>query len=167
MLGRQQHNHTGQVGAALAANIMAKTKKEAVNNLLKPATAIVNEVLLEELTDAPCPSLPKPEHLARAANYMRQLLRPSDPKDLDFQLNPVHIPDNFLRKDITVSIQMRIFTNIRHNPNPSRVQYQATHTRKKVSKVSTVTLNFTSLSRSTSKIDRNFQIINNDKGVSD
>ena len=81
MLGRQQNNNTGQVGAALAAKMKAKTKKrEAVNNLSKPVTAIVNEVFLEELTDAPCPSIPKPEHLARAANYLRQRLGPSDPK---------------------------------------------------------------------------------------
>lgn len=120
VLGRQHHNHAGQVGAALAAKITAKTKKEAVNNLFKPATAIVNEVLLEELTDAPCPSLPKPEHLARAANYLRQRLRPSDPKELDFQLDPDHVPDNFLRKDITVSIQI-LGVTVSSPPNPSCV----------------------------------------------
>jgi len=81
VLGRQQNNNTGQVGAALSAKMKAKTeKREAVNNLTKPATTIVNEVLLEELTDAPCPSIPKPEHLARAANYLKQRLWPSDPK---------------------------------------------------------------------------------------
>ena len=58
--GKQQHNHPGKVGAALAARITARTKKEAVANLFKPVSAIVNQVLLEELTDAPCPSLPKP-----------------------------------------------------------------------------------------------------------
>lgn len=100
--GKQQHNHPGKVGAALAARITARTKKEAVANLFKPATAIVNQVLLEELTDAPCPSLPKPTDLARAANYLRQSLRPTDPKDMEFQLDHDHIPDDFLRKDITV-----------------------------------------------------------------
>ena len=84
---------------------MAKTAKGAVNNLFKPVSAVVNKVLLEELTDAPCPSLPKPDHLVQAANHLRQYLRPSDPKDLDFQLDPDHVPYNFFQKDITVSIQ--------------------------------------------------------------
>ena len=72
-------------------------------NLFKPVSAIVNQVLLEELTDAPCPSLPKPTDLARAANYPRQSLCPTDLKDMEFQLDHDHIPDDFLRKDITVS----------------------------------------------------------------
>ena len=101
--GKQQHNHAGKVGAALTARITARTKKEAVANLFKPVSAIVNQVFLEELTDAPCPSLHKPADLARAANYLRQSLHPTDPKDMEFHLDHNHIPDYFLRKDITVS----------------------------------------------------------------
>ena len=33
--------------------------------------SIVNEVLLEELTDDPCPSLPKPINLVKAANHTK------------------------------------------------------------------------------------------------
>ena len=33
-------------------------------------------VLLDQLTEAPCPALPKPEYIARAANRLRQSLRP-------------------------------------------------------------------------------------------
>ena len=43
------------------------------------------QVLMEDLTPAPCPALPKPLHLARAANRLRQRLRPDDPADLDFE----------------------------------------------------------------------------------
>ena len=43
VLGPTPHNHPGQVGAGLAARIVAKTKKEAVTNLFKPASAIANE----------------------------------------------------------------------------------------------------------------------------
>ena len=70
-------NPQGQVGAGLAAKITAKTKAEAKKKLFKPAMVIVNEVLMEEITEAPCPNLPKPVNLAKAANYMRQRLRPS------------------------------------------------------------------------------------------
>ena len=51
---------------------------------------------MENLTDDPCPSLPKPLNLAKAANHLRQRLRPADPLDLEFELQPEHIPENFL-----------------------------------------------------------------------
>jgi hypothetical protein len=50
----------------------------------------------------PCPSLPKPEFLARAANRLRQSARPNDPVNLEFDLNHDHIAPNFLRADIRV-----------------------------------------------------------------
>ena len=55
-------------------------------DIFKPATAIVNEILLEELTDDPCLSLPKPINLAKVANHLRQRHRPSEPVDLEFEL---------------------------------------------------------------------------------
>lgn len=70
----------------LAAKITARAKKDALDDLFKPAMVIVNQVLMEEMTDAPCPSLPKPLNLAKAANYLRQRLRPSDPTDLNFEI---------------------------------------------------------------------------------
>lgn len=87
----------------LATKIKARAKKEALDNLFKPAMVIVNQVLIEELTDAPCPSLPNPLNLAKAANYLRQRLRPPDPTDLGFELNSHHIPEGFMRGDIKVS----------------------------------------------------------------
>ena len=92
------------MGAGLAARITINTKKEAVTNLFKPASAIVNEVPIEELTDDPCPSFPKPVNLAKAANHLRQRLRPANPVDLEFELQLEHIHENSLRGDIKVSI---------------------------------------------------------------
>ena len=83
----------------LAARITARAKKEALDDIFKPAMAIVNQVFMEEMTDAPCPSLPKPLNLAKAANYLRQQLRPSDPTDLNFEVDSNHIPEGFLRGD--------------------------------------------------------------------
>ena len=49
----------------------------ARENLFRPASAIINEVLLDERVDEnPWPSLPKPVNMARATNRMRQQLRP-------------------------------------------------------------------------------------------
>ena len=60
------------------------------------------QVLLSELNDERCPALPKPEHMARAANRLRQRFRPEDPKDLDFQLMEDCIPEGFFQADVYV-----------------------------------------------------------------
>ena len=77
--------------------------QEARDNLFRPAPAIVNEVLLEERIDEnPCPSLPKPENMARAANRLRQQLRPEDPTDLAFEIAEENIPADFLKADVCI-----------------------------------------------------------------
>ena len=69
--------------------------------MFRPASAIVNEVLLDEQIDQnPCPSLPKPENMARAANRLRQQVRPEDPTDLEFEISEENIPTGFLKADI-------------------------------------------------------------------
>lgn len=60
------------------------------------------QVLLNKLTDSPCEALPPPENIAQAANRLRKILRPSDPKDLEFVLDSQAIPQDFLRADIKV-----------------------------------------------------------------
>ena len=69
--------------------------------MFRPASAIVNEVLLEERVDEhPCPSLPKPENMTRAANRLRQQLRPEDPTDLAFDISEENIPAGFLKGNV-------------------------------------------------------------------
>ena len=101
-LGSNAHNHPVDVGAALAAQITSKVKARAVADVFKPASAIVEDVLLEDLKDIPCPSLPRPENIARAANRRRQRLRPKDPQDLEFELATDYMPSEFLRADLRV-----------------------------------------------------------------
>ena len=86
----------------LAASITAKVKAKAAVDIFRPASAIVEEVLLEDLKDVPCPCLPKPEYIARVANRHRQRLRPQDPTDPNFDVEEDHIPDGFLGGDIQV-----------------------------------------------------------------
>ena len=99
-LGSNAHNHPADVGATLVAKITYKVKARAVADVFKPASAIVKDVLLEDLDDVPCPSLPRPENIARAANHRRQRLRPKDPQDLEFELATDHILSEFLRADL-------------------------------------------------------------------
>ena len=54
------------------------------------------------MSDGPCPSLPKPNFLARTANRLRQSTRPKDPVDLEFEIDHSNIPADFLKADIKV-----------------------------------------------------------------
>ena len=83
----------------VASKIRCLVKDSASKDVFTPPSEVVNDVLLNELTDAPCPSLPCVESLKRTANLFRQQFRPQDPKDLHFKLETEHICDNFFRED--------------------------------------------------------------------
>ena len=74
------------------------------------------------LDDVPCPSLPRPENIARAANHRRQRLRPKDPQDLEFELATDHIPSEFLHADLR-------FWSRRHLVFATDQQLEFLHTR--------------------------------------
>jgi len=59
------------------------------------------EVQIEELEE-PCPALPKPENISRAANRLRQQFPPEDPRDLNFSVDEDAFPSNFSRAEISV-----------------------------------------------------------------
>lgn len=66
-IGAHSYNHPADVGAALSATITAKVKAIAAANIFRPASSIVEEVLLVELKEASRPSLPEPEYITRTA----------------------------------------------------------------------------------------------------
>ena len=49
-------------------------KAKAAADVFRPASAIIEEVLLEQMTDGPCSSLRRPEYITRAAKRKRQQL---------------------------------------------------------------------------------------------
>ena len=55
-LGKNEHNHAAPVGAAVAAKNKSTIKQEASKDVFRPASVVVNDILLSELTDAPCPA---------------------------------------------------------------------------------------------------------------
>lgn len=125
--GTFAHNHSAQAGALLATQVIKQVKEKAIADKFKSASAIVEEVnfecqsiiltlwtiltliilifqqvLLDELTGSPCAALTAPANIARAANRLRQRLRPADPKDLEFIIDEEAIPSGFLRADVKV-----------------------------------------------------------------
>ena len=69
--GKNDHNHAAPVGAAVAVKIKSIIKQEASKDVFRPASAVVNDILLSELTNAPCPSLPRVDSLQWTANRFR------------------------------------------------------------------------------------------------
>ena len=63
-LSANAHNHPADPGAAVSAAITATVKAKAAADIFRPASAIVEEVLLDQMTDGPCSSLPRPEYIA-------------------------------------------------------------------------------------------------------
>ena len=96
------HCHQPIVGTYTAAKITRDVKEKTMNNYYQPAGMIVEQVLLEQLGQAPCPAMPKVTNLARQANRKRQKSYPVEPSDLEFELNPQQMPSNFLKADVKV-----------------------------------------------------------------
>lgn len=101
-MGKKAHNHPAPIGAMVATRIKCLVKQEASNDVFKPASEVVTDILLNELTDAPCPSLPCLDSLQRTGNRFRQRLWPQDPKDVEFYLEMEHVPDKFFREDVKI-----------------------------------------------------------------
>lgn len=95
------HKHDPETGTAVACKVVKKIKEIVVTDVFRPASAIVENVLLETLEiDRPCSALPKVNFMARNANRYRQRLRPEEPRDLDLELKEDCLPDGFLRGDV-------------------------------------------------------------------
>ena len=86
--GIHPHLHGSPGCTPTTAGLMAEVKKRAADDLFKPATAIVEEVILEMIDTNEFPDdLPAMQNLARAANRLRQAKRPENPTDLNFPMD--------------------------------------------------------------------------------
>ena len=47
MTGKQSHNHPTVIGSVTAAKILAAVKEQVVQNVFRPASAIVEEVSMQ------------------------------------------------------------------------------------------------------------------------
>lgn len=80
--------------------ITAIVRAKAAADIFRPSSAIIEEVLLDQMTDGPCSSLPQPDYVAEAASRKHQQLRLKDPLDLDFKLE--ESPDGFFHLELKV-----------------------------------------------------------------
>lgn len=97
------HCHPPESCPAIKSKVSALVKKKAVEDVFRSAADIVDEVLCTEVDpNKPLSSLPAPYNLARQGNRKRRTARPPEPLDLSFEISHAHIPENFLRYDISV-----------------------------------------------------------------
>lgn len=97
------HNHPAQPGRDQLLKTCAEVKRRAKDEVFKSAMTIVEEVMTKNTASDPLPcSLPNPSNLARVANKKRQGRRPKHPRDLTFDLDKDHVPNDFVLEDVFV-----------------------------------------------------------------
>ena len=72
---RNQHNHAAPVESMIATKIKYLVRKEASKDVFKPASEVVNDILLNELTECSLSQPPNLDSLQRTANRVREQLR--------------------------------------------------------------------------------------------
>lgn len=113
--GSNNHIHPPQVGAATNLQIQTAVRTRAQDDVYHPGPALVQDVIMDIVDEkAPNPSIPTLPSLVRLANRKRQCLRPDDPAGLDFEIMMEHIPDDFLRGDVSVKERRHIIFASNH-----------------------------------------------------
>jgi MULE transposase domain len=100
-LGRHGHTHVPKSGLGEAVDMITSVKRAAVLDVFRWTIAHVEEILLATVGTKPLQSMPAVLNIAHTGNRARQALRPVDPVDLNFVLDPNFIPAGFLKADIT------------------------------------------------------------------
>ena len=72
---RRTHNHCSSVVALIVSRIESRVRDESAADNSRPASEVVKQVLHEELSHAPCPSLLRPEYLEKLVKRFREKFR--------------------------------------------------------------------------------------------
>ncbi|OWF50368.1 hypothetical protein KP79_PYT09479 [Mizuhopecten yessoensis] len=84
--GQVAHVHAPDPGTLINAKVRAIVKEQARVHSYRSAGALTEDVMAEEVTPDDF-NLPNPSHIQRAANRVREKLRPKEPIDLDFEID--------------------------------------------------------------------------------
>jgi len=116
LVGRHQHNHQVNPASGVASRVLQQVKSKAATDVYKSAQVIVREVVLGEINsdveinrfneDEQLPVaegyIPSLKSLIRSANRFRKSLRPLEPTDISFTLDPKYIPEDFYKCDVVL-----------------------------------------------------------------
>lgn len=98
--GKHRQNHDPKVGKVRAQRIEAMVREEAHCNLLKPVSAIVNEVFQAQFGSTKPPRYLVKAKLVNMAKRERKFAIDQHGQNLAFEVNEDHIPVEFLKGDI-------------------------------------------------------------------
>ena len=68
LLGTKAYNHPAVAGLQVVTKIRATAEEKGLQYIFCPAVVVVNNVLLDDLDDAPCEALLPMQALERAVN---------------------------------------------------------------------------------------------------
>ena len=132
--GVHEHVHQPDANCDIVAQVGTAVWQNMENDPFESAAVIaeaaVNEAVEEGL---PLPTLPSISNLSRLANRRREATRPQDPRGLDFQLQMEHIPEGFLKRDVTVGTHRHLIF---------ATATQASHTNTNIIAVLTASIQF-------------------------
>ena len=98
-------SHPADPAVGTTVRVSKQMKVMAKADVLTSAAEIVDAAILVHRTE---PVLPNTMHLTRTVNRFRQALRPDEPRNLDFVIDEQHIPQDFLRADITIGTKRHL-----------------------------------------------------------
>jgi len=103
--GGQQHTCVPKTGQDTSLEMIRDCKQRGIKRVFTSATELIEEATLQRIKPdqmAMHPTLPPPTRLAAQINYKRRKIRPSDPRDLEFELDNDYLPDDFVQGDVSV-----------------------------------------------------------------
>ena len=103
------YNHQPVAGCIAAAKVARDIKAAAKDNIFTSATKVVEDTLRKYVdVGTPCEALKPIQYYCRNANNARKQLRPADLVGLNFEIEEQHLPDDFLKGDLTVDEQRHV-----------------------------------------------------------
>ncbi|XP_071848832.1 uncharacterized protein [Apostichopus japonicus] len=104
------HLHEAVQGSESVAKIRKEIKESALNHPKEKPSQLVRRALSTHLPEGDprnCPGLPCMEQLLQTTRTVRRMNRPEEPKNLDFELQLEHVPQQFLVADVRVDEEAR------------------------------------------------------------
>ncbi|KAK3086339.1 hypothetical protein FSP39_017052 [Pinctada imbricata] len=106
--GPNAHDHPADPGLRTKTMVYTTVLDTASTDPYRPAGNIVDQEMRDKMTTHDF-NLPNPLNLIRAANRLRQKMRPTEPSDLTFDIDHSYLEDeNFFRGDLRVDTARHI-----------------------------------------------------------
>lgn len=116
--GPSEHCHSAPLLAYESAKIVSEVKSLALQYPQESAGRITQKAMVEYYSpDSPAEGMLNPNNVAKNANYLRRLNRPKDPHSLEFEIEDLKIPAEFLKADVRINSSRHLIFASNHMIN--------------------------------------------------